>query len=130
MNMSLRPIDVGFDPRVHGMLCRVTARTVDYLDAENRPQTVTGDEQLVAETLARAGYCVVVAETANGRDVQCTPAEHAPAGERPGYEWRGPVWAVQAKSDNYWCMGPSLHSAADRAGWTDGELRSLAAGAK
>lgn len=127
---SIQAIDVGFDPRLAGggMLVAIADRHVRY----DRPGTrgasaeVVGDVEMVAETLARAGYSVVVARTANGRDVQCTPPEMAPVGDRPGYEWRGPVWAIQARNDNYWCLGPSLMAAAERAGWRPDELRPLA----
>jgi hypothetical protein len=79
----------------------------------------------MAETLAKAGYSVVIALTASGRDVQCTPQDCAPSGDWPTYEWQGPAWAVQAKRDNHWCVGPSLDAAVSRAGWRDSELREL-----
>jgi hypothetical protein len=128
---SLLAIDVGFDPRATGDLVRLDdwRRGVRY---HPDPDSCMGqaechaqDVETMAETLAKAGYSVVIALTANGRDVQCTPQERAPTGDRPGYDWTGPAWAVQAKHDNYWCVGPSLLAALDRAGWKPDELTEV-----
>lgn len=94
-------------------------------DPKSCSETATirsSDVEQVADTLARAGYCVLVARTITGRDVQCTPQEHAPSGDWPTFTWHGPAWSVQKKNDNYWCVGPTLLSALSRAGWRDSEL--------
>lgn len=127
---SLLAIDVGFDPRVHDMLVNMTYwRTgVQYHPGPGcvgKAELRSPCLETMAETLAKAGYSVVVAHTANGRDVRCYPAGKAPNGDRPNYEWSGPVWAVQAKNDNYWCLGPSLTVALTRAGWRDSEVTPL-----
>ena len=126
--VSLLPLDVGFDLREQQQIVRLArASSVRYLD-EGQERVVTGCPETIAETLARAGYSVVVATTRNGRDVQCSRQEAAPAGEQPGHEWQGPAWAVQAKVDNYWCVAPSLAAALDRAGWKPSEIEWLTEG--
>jgi hypothetical protein len=129
--ISLLSIDVGFDPRAQRMLLRL-AKWRDGVRYHPRPnscmQTAECRTQCIetmAETLAKAGYSIIIASTASGRDVQCTPQHCAPHGERPTYEWQGPAWAVQAKNDNWWCVGPSLTSVLMRSGWRDSELREL-----
>lgn len=132
---SLLSIDIGFDLRAKNTLVRLVnwRHGVKY---HPKPGSCIGEAmcrsaclETVAETLARAGYSVIVATTANGRDVQCTPQEQAPAGDRPGYGWTGPAWAVQARNDNYWCVGPSLTAVLQRSGWRDSEVRPLDGGA-
>jgi len=127
---SLCSIDVGFDLRLHQTLARINQLPLDYEagtgpDAERRTITAGAGVEAIGEALARAGYGVVVAQTANGREIQCTPPAWAPAGDCADHEWTGPVWAVQAKHDNYWCLGPSMLAALDRAGWRPDECREL-----
>jgi hypothetical protein len=128
---SLLAIDVGFDPRATRTLIRLDnwRHGVRY---HPEPESCMGqaecharDVETMAETLAKAGYSVAIVQTPNGRDVQCTPQDRAPAGDRPDYDWTGPAWAVQARTDNYWCIGPSLLAAIDRAGWRPDELTDL-----
>jgi len=132
--LSLLSIDVGFDVRATGHLVRLAGwrAGVKYHpepgSCMDTAECRTACIETMAETLAKAGYSVVVATTANGRDVQCTPQELAPAGDRPGYEWSGPAWAIQAKNDNYWCLGPSLFAVLSRSGWRDSELAELESG--
>ncbi len=130
---SLLPLDVGFDCRVTHHLVRLSTLPLRYLDRDGRQQVTSLDPESAAEELARAGYSVVAYETATSRDVQCTPAEQAPAGATadvdpdatPTFTWMGNVWSCQARNDNYWCVGPSLTSAITRAGWTLSELRPV-----
>ena len=128
---SLLAIDIGFDPRAHDMLVRLTnwRDGVKYHpDRDSCMVTATfhsPDMETIAETLAKAGYSIVIAQTANGRDVQCTPQSAAPAADKPGYDWTGPAWAVQAKNDNYWCVGPSLAAVLTRSGWGADEIRTI-----
>jgi len=119
---SLLPLDVGFDLRVTKHSVRLSTLPLRYLDQGGRQQVTSPDPESAADVLARAGYSVVAFLTANGRDVQCTPANDAPPGATvdvdpdatPGFTWTGPVWSVQARQDNYWCNGPSLVSALER----------------
>src|SRR5271157_556322 len=119
---SLLPLDVGFDLRVTKHSVRLSTLPLRYLDHGGRQQVTSPDPESAADVLARAGYSVVAFLTANGRDVQCTPANDAPPGATvdvdpdatPGFTWTGPVWSVQARQDNYWCNGPSLVSAPER----------------
>jgi hypothetical protein len=127
MNLSLLAIDIGFDPRLHGLVRLALplrgVHTVQHHSAGTCAITTvsTGTLVDVAESLARAGYGVVVCCTANGRDVQVTPRDAAPTGDGDLY---GDIcWAVQARRDNYWCRGASLNAALDRAGWTEADLR-------
>lgn len=131
---SLLAIDIGFDVRATDMLVRLE-HWRDGVTYHPDPGSCMGKAEIrsacietVAETLAKAGYSVIVAKTATGREVQCTTQELAPVGDRPGYEWTGPAWAIQAKNDNYWCVGPSLLAVLQRSGWRDSELTPLDGG--
>jgi hypothetical protein len=123
--ISLLARDVGFDPRTTGHLVRIEYIPVKYMDGAKPTVTTTRDVEALAEELARAGYSVVVARTANGRDVQCSPQDAAPAGDWPQYTWTGPAWAVQARNDNYWVVGPSLTAVLTSSGWRDSEITAL-----
>jgi len=122
--VSLLPLDVGFDLKVTKHLVRLSGLDVTYEDGAGRRAHVSGCLESVAETLAQAGYCIVAAQTPTGRDVQCTPTADAPSGE--GFCGSGITWAVQARNDNYWCRGPSILAAVDRAGWRPDEITPLA----
>ena len=128
---SLLSIDVGFDLRVTHRLIRLTRwrHGVRYHPEPGScletAECHAQDVEAMAETLAKAGYSVVIAQTANGRDVQCTPQELAPDGDRPGYEWTGPAWAVQAKTDNSWRVGPSLLAVLSRSDWEPDDVTEL-----
>lgn len=120
---SLLSIDVGFDVRATGHLVRL-ADWQDGVRYHPEPDSCLGAAECcattmeeMAETLVRAGYSIVIAQTPNGREVQCTPREHAPPGDADG-EWDGPAWAVQARNDNYWCVRPTMEEAMKAAGWT------------
>jgi hypothetical protein len=62
-DLSLRPIDCGFDPRVHGMACAIPEGTasVDY-DSRTGPNaehlTVVGTRAEITAALKAAGYIV------------------------------------------------------------------------
>jgi len=128
---SLLSIDVGFDARATGHLVRL-ADWRDGVRYHPEPGSCLGEAECrattmeeMAEPLARAGYSVVIVQTANGRDVQCTPRDKAPCGDVAKGQWNGPAWAVQARNDNYWCVRPTLAKALKAAGWTPGQVRSL-----
>jgi hypothetical protein len=123
--ISLLARDVGFDPRTTGHLVRIEYIPVRYMDGAKPTVTTTRDVEAIGEELARAGYSVVVAATTNGRDIQCTPQTEAPAGDWPKRKWTGPAWAVQARGDNYWCVGPSLTAVLTSSGWKNGEITAL-----
>jgi hypothetical protein len=128
MKLSLLSIDVGFDCRLHGLV-RLPLPLKGQHEVAHHPGGdcigtlyARGLIQDIAETLARSGYSVVPFRTANGRDVQCTPPEKAPPGDGDMLYEGAPVWAVQAKNDNYWCRGSTYYAALERAGWTEREL--------
>ena len=75
----------------------------------------------IAEKLARENKVLVIAaKTANGRDVLVGPTSRIPAGSgRRGAEI---TWAVQPRSDNYWCLGSYLEEALEEAGWDSEEI--------
>lgn len=58
-DLSLAPIDIGFDPRLHGMECALptTARRVGY-ECGGRAAIVTGTTDEIAAELRAAGYVV------------------------------------------------------------------------
>jgi len=129
--LSLKPLDVGWDPRTVGTLIRLArapGQPVDFLDADGNERSVNGHPQMVAETLARCGYSLVVGLTSNGRDVQCTPRSRAPVGDLPDHEWDGPAWAVQHRNDNFWIIRPTLADALVAARWKLSEIRWLSSG--
>ena len=60
-DLSLAPIDCGFDPRAHDMLCTVpaSARRVGY-ERDGEPRVIDGTlDEIVAE-LRDAGYSIHV----------------------------------------------------------------------
>jgi hypothetical protein len=126
--VSLLPIDVGFDLKATKHLVRLSGLDVTYEGAAGQRAHVSGCIETVAEVLAQAGYCIVAAQTPTGRDIQCTPTGHAPAGD--GFCGSSVTWAVQARNDNYWCRGASILAAIERAGWRPDEIKPLAAGGK
>lgn len=127
-SISLLSLDVGVDLRATNRLVRLALPLSGRCIVHHHPAgtcmghaTTTGTLAEVAEALALAGYSVVPCLTANGRDVQCTPADRPPAGDG---ELAGSIaWAVQARRDNYWCRGDTLQAALTRAGWTQADLR-------
>jgi hypothetical protein len=129
MDISLTALDVGFDVRTHGLTrlpfpLRGIHSVCHHSKGTTRGKVLsTGTLTDLAESLARAGYSVVPCLTANGRDVQCTPAEDAPVGN--GDLFGTICWAVQARDDNYWCRGATLHAALGRGDWTETDLRPV-----
>ena len=59
-DMSLRPIDCGFDPRRHGMACVIPEGTtsVDYSGTSGDDRTVTGTRRAIVLALRKAGYAI------------------------------------------------------------------------
>jgi len=60
-DLSLAPIDCGFDPRVHGMRCAVpeTATRVGY-EREGEARIVSGTIDEIADELRAAGYAITI----------------------------------------------------------------------
>lgn len=62
VDLSLLPIDVGFDLRLHDMLVELPreARTVAYVDGDGDERIAQGDTKTLAAILRSAGYNVLV----------------------------------------------------------------------
>jgi hypothetical protein len=60
-DLSLAPIDAGFDPRVHGMICTVpsTATCVRY-EAKGELRVAMGTIAEITRELRKAGYRISV----------------------------------------------------------------------
>ena len=127
VKLSLTCLDVGFDPRVSAdrIVLALPLRGVHTVAYHPRGQKsavrdAVGTLVSVAEELARAGYSLVVCQTANGRNVECRPST---SGMRTADVLSDIVWSVQAKNDNVWMNGMTLESALEHAGWTEHDLR-------
>jgi len=61
MRVTLLPLDVGFDLRVHGMEVHLPANVeeVDYLDREGTEQTASGSISRICQELRDHGYNVL-----------------------------------------------------------------------
>lgn len=98
--LTLRPIDAGFDLRLTDMppvkLPPGTC-TVEYLDADDQPATVTGDPETVAKALGLAGYAVVAEILPSGREIRVERGKH--------------VFVVQPPNDSYWITCETLTEA-------------------
>jgi len=68
-DMSLRPIDCGFDPRRHGMACVIPEGTtsVDYTGPRGDDLTVTGPRAKIVSALRKAGFTIADSPAAMGR---------------------------------------------------------------
>jgi len=105
-DISLAPIDIGFDPRVHDMQVeigpdvsrvRYEVQAEDVEDRETRVATGT-IEQIVRE-LAGAGYDLVVDHTADGRNIE--------------FDRKRLKYTVQPHNDNYLIRVDTLGQAHD-----------------
>ncbi len=99
-HMSLRSIDVGYDPRPLGMHVelRPDLVVVDFEeqgDAGGSAKTVVGDYDHIVRTLAAYGYGLIVDRTPNGRYI----------------EFAGGRYVVQPHDDNYLIRTDSLADA-------------------
>lgn len=83
------------------------------------------DLEWAAQALALAGFTTIVFETSDGRDVQCMPREYAPLDLNYPNPDSGIVWAIQHRTDNYWCYGESLDSVLHNGDWNRAELRGI-----
>lgn len=62
-DISLAPIDCGFDPRIHGMVCRIpaTATCVRYQPSDSRDtRDAVGSIDEIAAELRANGYNIEV----------------------------------------------------------------------
>jgi len=61
VRITLLPLDVGFDVRVHGMPVHIPAGVdeVDYLDGEGKERTARGDSRSIVKELESFGYSAV-----------------------------------------------------------------------
>ena len=101
--VSLMPIDVGFDPRAHGMSVDLSAPGVDRVDYEDDagvPAQARGSKTRIAAQLADAGFQrIVVERTPNGREIV--------------YEAADQQFHVQPADDDYWITVDDIGQARD-----------------
>lgn len=99
---SLLPLDVGFDPKVHGMaidLSTIDGNRVRFEGKDDHVVEVEGTKSEIATALIEAGFGPVVVEHApNGREIRMV---------------RSGRFEVQPWNDNYWITTETLEAAKD-----------------
>jgi hypothetical protein len=98
-DITLDPIDLGFDPRAHSMPCVIhpTMKTARYeLNGQNLNTAASDFDGMVRE-LAEAGYDLIVDQAPNGRNIE--------------FCRKRMKYAVQPHDDNYVIFTETLEQA-------------------